>query len=84
MEALMDDQVNRPALRDVIDALDSSVRDLASGAVSDARSVQAEARRMLADYDRARTGLRGPTPPGSSLKPMTLPWSISRPTRARG
>ncbi len=52
----MDDQVSHPAPQDVTDALDASVRDLASGAVSDARSVQTEARRMLADYDRAHPG----------------------------
>ncbi len=56
MGELMNDQVNRPAPQDVTDALDSSVRDLASGAVSDARSVQTEARRVLADYNCAHTG----------------------------
>jgi hypothetical protein len=55
----MDDQANRPALRDVTDALDASVRDLESGAVCDAISVQTEARRMLADYDRAHPGSPG-------------------------
>jgi len=49
----MDDQVTRPAPRDVTDALDASVRDLASGAMSDATSAQTEARRMLAEHDRA-------------------------------
>jgi len=55
----MDDQVNHPAPRDLIEALESSVRDLEAGTVSDARSVQTEARRLLADFDRAHPGSPG-------------------------
>ncbi len=55
----MDDQVNRPAPQDLIEALESSVRDLESGAVSDAKSVQTEARRLLADFDCAHPGSPG-------------------------
>jgi hypothetical protein len=52
----MDEQSNRPAPRDVIEALDASVRDIAEGRVLDAHAVQAEARRMLADHERAQSG----------------------------
>ena len=52
----MDDQVSRPAPQDLTDALDASVRDLASGTVADAKSVQTEARRLLADYDPVPAG----------------------------
>jgi len=58
MEILMDDQVWRPAPRALTDALDASLRDLVSGAIVDAKSVQTKARRLLADYDTV--------PPGSS------------------
>jgi len=58
----MNNRVKRPAPRDVTDALNASVRDLAAGAVSDATSVQTEARRMLADYDRAHPGSHRPPP----------------------
>ncbi len=51
----MDDQTNRAAPRPVIEALDASVRDVAEGRVHDAQIVQAEARRMLADYQAARS-----------------------------
>ena len=50
----MDDQTSQPASQRVIDALDASVRDIAEGNLHDAQSVQAEARRMLADHERAR------------------------------
>jgi hypothetical protein len=56
MEMLMDDQVSRPAPQALTDALDASVRDLASGTVADANSVQTEARRLLADYDPVPAG----------------------------
>ncbi len=54
----MDDQVNRAAPLDITDTLDASVRDLAPGSVSDARSVQTEARRMLADSQQSYGGLQ--------------------------
>jgi len=50
----MDDQTSHPASQRVIDAADASVHDIAAGSVHDAQSVQAEARRMLADYERAQ------------------------------
>ena len=50
----MDEQSNRTAPRHVIEALDASVRDIAEGRVLDARAVQAEARRMLAESGRYR------------------------------
>jgi len=56
MEMLMDDQVSCPAPQALTDALDASVRDLASGTVADAKSVQTEARRLLADYDPVPAG----------------------------
>lgn len=62
----MDDQTNRAAPRHVIEALDASSRDVAEGRVHDAQIVHAEARRMLADYQAARSVAlvsrrRGPT-----------------------
>ena len=50
----MDEQTRRPVLRHIVEALEASTRDIASGNVHDARSVQGEARRMLADHERAR------------------------------
>jgi len=64
----MDDQVNRPAPRDVTDVFDANLRDLASGALSDARSMQTEPRRTLADYNRAH--------PGSSAGQAATPGSV--------
>jgi hypothetical protein len=49
----MDEQSNRPVPPQTIEALDASVRDVAEGHVVDARAVQSEARRMLADHERA-------------------------------
>jgi len=56
----MDEQSNHPAPRHVIEALDASVLDIAEGRVLDAHAVQAEARRMLADHERARPGASAP------------------------
>jgi len=55
----MDDQTSHPASPRVIDALDASVRDIAEGKLHDAQSVQAEARRMLADHERAQRAAPG-------------------------
>jgi hypothetical protein len=52
----MDHLITHHAPRDAADALDARVCDLASGAVSDARSAQNDARFMLADYERAHPG----------------------------
>ena len=55
METKMDDQPGRTAAPPALfETLDASVRDIASGAVSDAADVQVEVRRMLADYERAQ------------------------------
>lgn len=51
----MDDQANRTAPHRVTEALDASVHDLAEGRVCDAQTVQAEARRMLADHRAMRS-----------------------------
>jgi len=40
--------------RHFLDDLDASERDVAEGRVHDAMDVQAEARRMLADYERSQ------------------------------
>jgi hypothetical protein len=53
MDTKMDDQPARSAPPPLIESLDMSVRDIAAGNVSDAGDVQAEVRRMLADYERA-------------------------------
>jgi hypothetical protein len=51
----MDEPSNRAAPQHVIEALDASVRDIAAGRVYDARGARAEARRILADHDGARS-----------------------------
>jgi hypothetical protein len=55
MDRTMDDQINRSAPRAVIEALDASVRDIAEGRLQDARAVQADARRMLAEHQAGRS-----------------------------
>jgi len=60
----MDDQIRRPVSQRVVDALDASVRDIAEGNLHDAQAVQAEARRMLAEHERAqRAGSRSAAAP---------------------
>lgn len=54
------DEQNNPATRRVIEAMDASIRDIADGRVHDASSVQAEARRILADHEDARSGTSVP------------------------
>jgi hypothetical protein len=55
----MDDQTSRPVSQRVVDALDASVRDIAEGNLHDAQAVLVEARRMLAEHERAqRAGSR--------------------------
>ncbi len=50
----MDEQTNRTSPKSLIRSLDDSLRDLETGAVSDAGGVQAEARRLLQEYETAR------------------------------
>ena len=56
MMGRMDDQFSRQALRALTDVLDASVRDIATGNVGDAAAVQHEAKRMLAEFEIARSG----------------------------
>ena len=56
----MDEQSNRPAPRHVIEALNANVRDIAEGRVLDAHAVREEARRMLAEHERAQSGTPAP------------------------
>jgi hypothetical protein len=49
----MDDQPTRPVPQSITDVLERSVCDIAEGNLLDARAIQIEARRMLADYERA-------------------------------
>jgi hypothetical protein len=58
----MDEETNRPVPRHIIEALDASVRDIAEGNTRDAESVQDEACRMLADYERTRSATPGLSP----------------------
>ena len=60
----MDDQTAPPTSQRVVGALDASVRDIADGKLHDAQSVQTEARRMLADHERAQRA--APRPPAAS------------------
>jgi hypothetical protein len=57
---MMDDQVDRPTPRHVIESLDASVRDIGAGRVHDAHAAQAEARRLLAEHETAASSGRGP------------------------
>jgi hypothetical protein len=57
---MMDDQINRPTPRQVIESLDASLRDVAAGRLHDAHAAQAEARRLLAEYEGAASSGRGP------------------------
>ncbi|MDB5401865.1 MAG: hypothetical protein JWQ55_3883 [Rhodopila sp.] len=58
-QASRDERTNHPVPRHIIEALDASLRDIADGNVHDAASVQAEARRMVADYERAQPATPG-------------------------
>jgi hypothetical protein len=51
----MDDQTRLPAPQHIVDDLDESVRDIVEGRLHDAKAVEAEARRMLDDYERSRS-----------------------------
>ena len=45
----------------LIESPDASVRDIATGSVTDAGEVQSEIRRMLADYERAHPPAERPS-----------------------
>jgi len=49
----MQDQPHRPVPAHITESLDASVRDLETGNLHDAKSVQAEASRLIADYERS-------------------------------
>jgi hypothetical protein len=68
----MDEKATSPAPRHVIDCLDQSIRDIASGNVMNGHAVQGEARRMLTDYKRA-----------PSATPTSRPRASSKSVRAR-
>ncbi len=82
----MDDQVNRLAPEDVTAALDDSARHLASGAMSDARSVQIEAWRILSDYDCVHSRLAGRRRPQFhvAVPDSMIPLAQSDPRRCPG
>ncbi len=65
---LMDQTTNRPAPADLTAALDASVDNLASGAVHDAATAQAEARRLLAGYERTNSD----RPPAARVPPRRV------------
>jgi hypothetical protein len=56
MTARKDDQITRPVPRTLTEVLDASVRDIAAGHVGAAAAPQHEARRMLAEFEKARSG----------------------------
>ena len=56
MKVRVDDPISRPVPPELTDVLDASVRDIATGAVGDADAAQQQARRMLADFERAHPG----------------------------
>jgi len=58
MTAYMDDQISRPAPQTLTEALDASARDIAAGHVGAAAAPQNEARRMLAEFEKARSGAK--------------------------
>jgi hypothetical protein len=51
----MDDQIRLPTPQHIVDDLDTSVSDIVEGRLHDAKAVEAEARRMLDDYERLRS-----------------------------
>jgi hypothetical protein len=53
----LDDPIIQPAPRALTEVLDASVRDIAAGHVADATTAQDEARRMLAAFETARSGV---------------------------
>jgi hypothetical protein len=55
----MDEQTHHRTPRDVIKAVEASVKDIADGNLRDADDVQAESRLMLTDYERTRQPKRG-------------------------
>ena len=67
----MDDQNSRQALRALTDVLDASVRDIATGNVCDAAAVQHEAKRMLAEFEIARSGAGSALCGNSGRRPKT-------------
>jgi hypothetical protein len=61
-QARMVEQTN-PLFRGIIiEALNTAVRDVAEDKICDAESVQAEARRMRADHERAQPAKPGVSP----------------------
>ena len=52
----MPKQISRPAPRTLTEVLEASVRDIAAGHVGDGSAAQHEARRMLAEFEKARSG----------------------------
>jgi hypothetical protein len=56
MTGRMADQSSRPTPRALTELLDASVRDIAAGQLGDAAAPQHEARRMLAAFEKARSG----------------------------
>ena len=56
MMSYMEDQISRPAPRTLTEVLDASARDIAAGHVGAAGAAQDEARRMLAEFEKARAG----------------------------
>jgi hypothetical protein len=57
----MDDVAGHRALQRIVDVLDVSTRDIAEGNLHDAQSVQAEARRLFTDHERAPRAVLGPS-----------------------
>jgi hypothetical protein len=57
----MDQQTNDAALRYVINALDTTIRDVAERRVHDAWAVQAAVRQMLEDHKAGRSTVSGCT-----------------------
>jgi hypothetical protein len=51
----MDDQTGLPTPQHIVDDLNESVPDIVEGRWHDAKVVEAEARRMLGDYERSRS-----------------------------
>jgi hypothetical protein len=63
----MDDQTRLTSPQQIVDDLDASVRDIVEGRLHEAKAVEAEARRMLRDYERPRSEVPA-SPVGSRAK----------------
>ena len=71
MMGRMDDQIRRQTLRALTAELDASARDIATANVADAAAVQHEAKRMLSEFEIARSGAGAAVRGNTGRRPKT-------------